>query len=167
MNYNGSNIALVTVDGTDFRIQEQSPWSRKWCSHKFRGPGLRYEVGICMQTGWIVWYYGPFPAGMSDAAIFKMNLYFRLQPWERVVADKGYKYQHKVLTPLNAVSKAHKKEMGIHRARHETINGRFKEYGILRKTFRSHPQKHAVCFQAVAAITQLEMMSGGRPPFKV
>ena len=53
----------ITVDGTDFRIQEPSPFDPKWYSHKFRGPGLRYEIGVCIKTGWIVWVNGPFPAG--------------------------------------------------------------------------------------------------------
>ena len=53
----------VTVDGTDFRIQEPIPFNPKWYSYKFKGPGLRYEVAICIKTGWIVWVNGPFPAG--------------------------------------------------------------------------------------------------------
>ena len=53
----------ITVDGTDFRIQEPIPFNPKWYSHKFKGPGLRYEVAICIKTGCIVWVIGPFPAG--------------------------------------------------------------------------------------------------------
>jgi len=30
----------VSVDGTDFRIQEPIPFDAKWFSHKFNGPGL-------------------------------------------------------------------------------------------------------------------------------
>ena len=33
----------ITVDGTDFRIQEPAMFDPKWYSHKFRGPGLRYK----------------------------------------------------------------------------------------------------------------------------
>ena len=33
--YNGSSCK-VSVDGTDFRIQEPSPFSKSWYSHKFR-----------------------------------------------------------------------------------------------------------------------------------
>ena len=53
------NDALVTVDGTDFRIQEPIPFNRRWYSKKFNGPALRYEVGISINTGYIVWFNGP------------------------------------------------------------------------------------------------------------
>jgi hypothetical protein len=40
----GNNrFSTVTVDGTDFRINEPS--------HKFKGPGLRYEVAISIKGG--------------------------------------------------------------------------------------------------------------------
>jgi len=35
---------LVTVDGTDFRICQPHPFSKKWHSHKCRGPGARCEL---------------------------------------------------------------------------------------------------------------------------
>ena len=34
------NDALVSIDGTDFRIQEPKPFSSKWFSKKFKGPGI-------------------------------------------------------------------------------------------------------------------------------
>ena len=59
---NGSRC-LVSIDGTDFRIEEPTIWDPKWHSQKFNGPGLRYEVGVCIQTGDIVWINGPYPPG--------------------------------------------------------------------------------------------------------
>ena len=70
----------MSIDGTDCRIQEPTPFDPLWYSHKFNGPGVRYEVGICIQTGWIVWVHGPFPAG--DFPDIKILL-FRA---ERVIA---------------------------------------------------------------------------------
>ena len=45
----------ISVDGTDERICEPTPFGPKWYSHKFHGPGLRYEIGIGIETGYIVW----------------------------------------------------------------------------------------------------------------
>lgn len=45
MKDNGS-ICKVTVDGTDFLINEPTPFNKKWCSHKFKHAALRYEIGI-------------------------------------------------------------------------------------------------------------------------
>lgn len=53
------NDCLVSVDGTDFRIQQPSVFSKIWYSHKFKGPGLRYEVAVSILTGDIVWLHGP------------------------------------------------------------------------------------------------------------
>eukprot|EP00957_Ditylum_brightwellii_P158364 12054070-Ditylum_brightwellii.AAC.1 len=32
--------SLTTVDGADFKINKQTPFSSKWWSHEFNGPGL-------------------------------------------------------------------------------------------------------------------------------
>jgi hypothetical protein len=60
---NDRNRCKIILDGTDFPIREPSPFSSQWFSHKLNGPGLRYEIGVSIQKGWIVWAYGPFPAG--------------------------------------------------------------------------------------------------------
>lgn len=39
----------ILVDGTDFIIHEPSPFSPEWYSHKFRGLGWRYEVGVSVR----------------------------------------------------------------------------------------------------------------------
>ena len=45
-------LAFVSHHGTDFEmIYEPSRFDRKWFSHKFHGPGLRYEVGLSIFTG--------------------------------------------------------------------------------------------------------------------
>ena len=83
---------LVSVDGTDCRIEEPTPFNSKWYSHKFRGPGLRYEVGLCVDTGNFVWVYGPFPCGSySDVRISRLGLKKMLGEGEFVVTDGGYK----------------------------------------------------------------------------
>ena len=71
-----------------------------WYSHKFNGPALRYEVAVCIQTGWIVWTGGPFPAGdFPDLEIYRLDLKERLCEHERVEADEGYAGDLSVRTP--------------------------------------------------------------------
>jgi hypothetical protein len=68
-----TNDCLVSVDGTDCPTQEPTPFSPVNYSYKFNGPGLRYEVALCILTGDIVWVNGPFePGKYSDLAIFRM-----------------------------------------------------------------------------------------------
>ena len=61
--HNIHHIVRMSVDGTDCRIREPSPFNPMWYSHKFSGPGLRYEVGVSIHEEGIVWINGPFPCG--------------------------------------------------------------------------------------------------------
>ena len=76
----------------DFLIHEPIPFDRKWYSHKFGKAGLRYEVGVSIQTGYIVWLNGPFKCGpWPDIKIARSNLIYQLDMNEMVVADHGYR----------------------------------------------------------------------------
>jgi len=164
-------VCLITVDGTDFLIQEPFPFvketSKKWFSHKFKGPGLRYEVGICIASGDIVWFNGPFPCGeMPDLKIFRIKLKTILLPGEKVMADAGYKGDPKTCTPQDGRDSRHRKAMSRARARHETVNRRFKTWSCLKQVWRHDRSKHHLAFRAVATICQLEI-ENGRAPFQV
>ena len=52
------------------------------------------------------------------------------------------------------------------RARHETVNKRFKQWGCLQNKFRHDILKHAEVFRAVAVITQIAIETG-EPLFEV
>ena len=79
----------MTVDGVDFFISTPIIFSKKWYSHKFNKAGLRYEFAINIQTGDIVWVYGPFkPGKMNDLNIFRSKLISTLDDGEKVEADK-------------------------------------------------------------------------------
>ena len=73
-------------------ICEPNPFEAKWFSHKFKGPGLRYEVALCISTGHIVWTRGPFACGSwPDLKICRLRMKKALLPEEMVVSDEGYK----------------------------------------------------------------------------
>jgi hypothetical protein len=151
------NACLVSVDGTDFQIYQWKPFWRGWFSHKFKGPGVRYEVGLCIMTGHIVWIHGPFPCGKwPDLKIFRNALKQQLSPGEKVQADLGYcgEPDHIVLpTGVNDIGQNV-------RARHETVNKRFKQWGILHRVFRHEVSKHQPAFGAVAVVTELAIEHG-------
>ena len=86
---NGS-ACKMSVDGTNFKINQPQNFETKWFSHKFRGTWLHYKVALNIQTGDIVWSHGPFPPGAhTDLAIFLQGLAHKLKPGEGVEADKG------------------------------------------------------------------------------
>jgi hypothetical protein len=157
------NDCLTTVDGTDFRIAN---WGRKFYSHKFKGSGLRYEVALSILGGDIVWIHGPFPAGAwNDITIFRDSLMSHLEDGERVEADDGYigEAPRHVKCPMCFTSQEECVEMQQRtRNRQETVNNRFKMWGILREKFRHDLHLHADVFRAIAVMTQIAIDNGSR-----
>ena len=152
----------ITVDGTDFKICEPTPFNRMWYSHKFKGPGLRYEIGVSIQGGDIVWTNGPFACGFwPDISIFRLALIFLLAIGEMVEADRGYRGEPtRVRLPHEYVNRSDKRAKDRARARHETLNGRLKNWGCLSQTYRHHLKKHILVFRAVVVITQISIDKG-------
>jgi hypothetical protein len=160
---------MTTVDGTDFRIYEPAPFSPGWYSHKFKGPGVRYEVALSINGGDIVHISGPFPCGIfPDITIFRNGLIGKLEDGEMVEADRGYRGEPtKIRVPVDYMDREQRKQKNRARARQETVNRRFKQYGILGQRFRSHVSMqdlsaHKRVFEAIVVITQLEIDNGDK-----
>ena len=159
----------ISVDGTDFRLQQQYPRRRHY-THKFKTSGYRYEVAVCIQSGDIVWINGPFPAGaFPDINIFRRALKQKLlQAREKAQADLGYRGEKHttIIIPNQFDSDAIKKLKDDVRARHETVNKRFKQFGALSKVFRHEKEKHQPVFDAIAVLTQIAI-GNGEPLYEV
>jgi len=150
---------FVSLDGTDFRIFEPVPFDKKWYSHKFHGPGVRYEVGLCINTGHIVWAFGGVPCGQwPDLRLARESFVHRLDVGEKALADKGYRDPNFVY-PGAPGSMSNRRQKDI-MARHETVNRRFKEFGVLGSRFRHKLTLHPICFYAVVNITQISIECG-------
>ena len=125
---------MTSVDTTDFAVEVSR--GKQWFSHKFTGAGLRYEVGLAILTGDIVWIQGPLPCGdcWNDITIFWLAIMHYLDENERVEADDGYigeapKY---VKTPNMFTQQEEQLAMQQRvRNRHETVNKHFKQWGCL------------------------------------
>jgi len=157
----------MTIDGTDYRIQQKGVAKKGnlFGSHKYGGKSaLRYELEIDILAGNLVWVSGPYPAGRwTDVKIFDNVLYNLLEPGERVEADNGYVGRtDKVKCPNNDCNPP--KNLGMQgkaRSRHETFNGRLKNWG-----YQHDITVHGTVFYACAVITQLSV-ANGEPLFEV
>jgi hypothetical protein len=162
----------MTVDGTDFRIPQKGAATKgkAFASHKYAGKSdLRYELGVDILAGNPVWIQGPYPAGKyTDIKIFNKVLRNFLEPCERVEADEGYRgHPDKIECPGNDANPAENGAMqGRVRARHEMLNGRLKNWGILSQVFRHHITRHGDLFRVCAVVTQLTI-ENGEPLFEV
>ena len=109
-------------------------------------------------TGEIVWLHGPFPCGSwPDLKILRGALIKQLSPGEKVVADQGYRGESDyIVTPTGELDDITKPVRG----RHETVNRRFKQWGILHRVFLHQVEKHQDCFFAVAVVTEVAIEHG-------
>lgn len=143
----------VSLDGTDFRIEEPQPFDKKWFSHKFNTAGVRYEIGISIVEAEIVWASGGLPCGEWSDLKIALDLYVDFTENEITLADKGYRQKKYFKQPSNRMEK---KIL----ARHETVNGRLKEFAILSHRFRNALHKHPLVFHAIVNVVQASIMNG-------
>jgi hypothetical protein len=135
------------VDCTDFQIPF---FGRKFHSHKYKfGSTIRYEVAVCNLSGDLVWINGPHQPGIwNDLAIFRNALLTELDEGERVEADDGYRGESPRYVKCPA-SIGSRKEMetaaAFVRRRHETMNKRFKQWGILKQVYRGDVGEEGNC----------------------
>jgi len=154
---------MVVIDAADFMISLK--FNKDFYGYKFRGPGLRYELGTCIRTGHIVWINGPWPPGIyNDLMIARMGIVQMLEDGERVEADDGYEgiAPQYAKVPGNITRDEGKLALQQRvRARHEQMNSRFKNWGCLRQRFRHDDLvKHSDCFRAVAVTLQVSLLLG-------
>lgn len=151
----------MSLDGTDMPVQMK--FAPGFMSHKFKGNGVKYEVAICIQTGEIVWIHGPVRCGENDISVSRQAFISFLHEDEKAEADRGYAGEDDhITTPHDDIyrSTGEPYKASAVRARHETVNARFKQFAVLTKTFRHTLLKHSSCFRAVAVITQLKLTHG-------
>jgi hypothetical protein len=157
--YNNIATCLFSVDGTDCPVMEPHP-------EKMNGPGVKYEVGMCIKSGMIVWFIGPFVASTNDGTIFMNELAHLLCESEGVEVDAGYKGHGKLKKKMISISREQRKQKSAVRARHESINSRLKQFNVLNFSFRhlnlgsdDMMFKHDICFGAIVVITHLKMIA--------
>lgn len=119
---------------------------------------MRYEIGLSVLTGSIIWVNGPFPCGKyPDLKIFKSDMLKSLNDGEYVIADNGYPH-NRCITADNVEEDFSEIHSRI-RARHETVNKRLKQFDVLKFEFRHSLNKHCICFHAVSELTAISLDS--------
>ena len=131
---------------------------------------IQYEIALGIKTGDICWLSGPHQPGIwNDLEIFRNSLLTYLDPFERVEADDGYigEAPLRVHFPGCVICPHEKRKlMAIVRSRQETVNKRFKQWGILVQFYRHDIVDHHDVFAANCAITQMTIRNG-EPLFEV
>ena len=147
-------------------IKEPRPFQTGYYCKKHNGPGVKYEVGVCIATGWIVWFYGPFKSGKNDHMVSQIGVDLILDHGERYIADKIYA-SSRAINPYDAWNEEDTVYMSIVRGRHETINRLFKQFAVIGNRFRRDPYKHGLYAHTIANIIQIGIMFDCIRPFDV
>ena len=88
---------------------------------------------------------------------------------EKVEADDGYRGEPLWISlpgELGGGGARQRTAKGLARNRQETINRRFKQWGVLRERYRHDLKMHGTIVRAIATVIQIDMRSGN-PPFQV
>jgi hypothetical protein len=144
-------------------------FAKEFMSHKFKGNGLKYKVGVCIATGKIFWVHGPSQAGESNITLARQAFVSFLNDNEMAVVDSGCQGEFcSIKTPekVHFCSNLEFYDAAVAGARHETVNSCFKINQVLVKRFRHSLAFHSACFQAVAIVSQL-IIGNGEPLFDV
>ena len=149
----------VSLDGTDFSIYDRKPFDSRWYSFKLNRAGIRYEVGVCISTGEIVWFNGGHKAGRyNDLELARQDFTSQLLPGELAIADKGYDDPRFFVTPYSRFLS--RKCLKNIMARHENVNQRIKSFFCMRHMYRHGWEKHNLCFEAVIKLVQITLQNG-------
>jgi hypothetical protein len=168
----------MIIDGTDLEIlrpplppelenashAEQWEFYKLWYSHKLNTTAIKYELGVHVKTGKIVWFHGPFRGATADISIFRDSLMTKLVPREMVMADLGYCGTISILTAEKG--SAYKeirrtpedKIFNSVRSKIERTIGRIKFFNICHTAFRNSLASHRSIFDVVCRLTNVNLI---------
>ena len=157
------NDCLLSVDGTDFCVTKS--YERPYYSYKFKS----YEVALCINTGNICWWAGPYLPGIwNENMIFQDGLVHFLEARERCETDDGYRGSALVCAKCPGIIEANpdKTEMQQRvRNRQERVNKWFKNWAILSAPYRHQLLEHQTVVGAIVVLTQRSLAEN--PLFQV
>ena len=155
------NLARVSVDGTDKPIEDPDPFDPELFSFKINSSGVRYEIGLCIMTGFIVWINGPFKPGPNpDLVIARQGLIYALDIGEYYSGDAGYYDGWEFSLPKKYGPPEFQENAAAVCARHETVNARYNICNIMTTKFRHGFERHGSVMSSLTNLVQLSLMSG-------
>jgi hypothetical protein len=133
------------------------------CLKVSRTHTIKYEIGVDIQTGNILWVFGGVPGAVSDSTLLRISgLLDQMEPGEFLLGDKGYHGMRGVITPekrkrLSAQEELDAAMINEHRVTVERTIGRFKFFQILSHKWRHSRGKHRLMFSTIAHIVNIDL----------
>jgi hypothetical protein len=163
-----SEIFGTSTDGVDFPGWETKhatlPVDRGMCSQKLNNCAWKYQIALAVHKPQCVGIFGPRRGGEDDKTMLeKSGLLQEIKEGKLLIVDGGYTNEanaDKLSWPNPQDSKEVQNFKSRARLRHETFNGRLKNFRALRDTFRHGKDKHKLVLTAVAVTVQYQMNNG-------
>eukprot|EP01133_Synstelium_polycarpum_P020626 gene20626-24771_t len=137
-------------------------------SFKHSDVGFKYEVGVNIETGEILWCRGPYKGAASDVTIFRKHLKqtINVDGLERYIGDKGYQgEQQYLLTPVKKPANGELTDqeniynnwVSHYRIIVENCFAKFKIFKCFSTPWRSSLKKHKQAFFLVVWLVNREI----------
>ena len=128
----------MTVDGTDTHYFEVTTIfgrgvNRKKYSHKLHKSGLSWLLGLATENDNLVCMFGPKLAELgNELSYYQSHVKPFLRQSEKVLTDLGFAHDDSVVATFDeGLSSTERTRSRNLLARHEGLNGRFKEFACI------------------------------------
>lgn len=127
---------FVTLKSMDCPIQRPMDSGRqRYFSSRINGPAMRYEIGLSLRTGQIVWVNGGYPCGEVDDLTLAKKAYVQaVQEGEKTMAGNAYTDSPYFIVPKSHPRLAEQFQMA--EELHNTVQNAFRQWAVLRTSFR-------------------------------
>lgn len=156
----------MALDGTECAVERplDNAIQRQYYSGKKRKHTIKYEIGVQLQTGKIVWLAGGVPGSVHDITLYQTcGLKSHLLPGEMVLADKGYVGDDIMIHPFKSARTEEEKEFNatISSIRQvvEHTYGRIKVFNFTQHKWRHDLDLHPMAFKVICHALNVEFES--------
>jgi hypothetical protein len=155
----------MTLDVTECLIERplNNIIQHLYYSGKTRKHTIKYEIGIQLQTGKIVWLSGGVPGSVHDLTVVRnCGLPSKLLSGEFILADKAYIGENYFLHPIKPAITLEEKELNaaissIRETVEHTIH-RIKIFGCTQQKWRHNLNLHPIIFKVICHTLNIEFM---------
>lgn len=155
---------LVSVDGVHYRFHEvKHPTPSKnpaYFSHKYKGPGLSYELALHVFEPCLVWVRKNPKTKDNDRKNFVAAIRNKIPNGKLTITDRAYRGRGgdpKVSAPNLHDAEELKTFKAWAGMRQEHFHSRVKAFNCLTDNFRHNELRHQHCFEAVCVICQYDI----------
>ncbi len=154
----------MTLDGLECLIQRplDNAIQRQYYSGKIRKHSIKYEIGIQLISGKIVWIAGGIPGSVHDLEMVRScGLIPLLLSGEMVLSDRGYIGENCFMHPFKPAKIEEEIQfnsvIGSIRETVEHTIGRLKIFQFTQQKWRHNIELHPIAFKVICHTLNIEL----------